>query len=191
MTSPNATPIARTSSLPESSSVSGSAPRVPSPLNSSLTPTKSTTPLPSLNQLFSPPPHGSSRVHSSSDPGEDSLGPSMTFTSAFGEASSRSLPEDFGEGLTSTFRDRSRSPVRGSRDQIVELLPVQESPKLDMASSWYGDKHVPRPWKDLPKRQKTVPHEQTLALDETRKVCILNATVSLCIEWVNVLGSLS
>lgn len=41
--------------------------------------------------------------------------------------------------------------------------------KVDMASSWYGDKHVPRPWQDLPKRKKTVPHEQTLALDETRK----------------------
>ena len=178
MTSPNATPIARTSSLPESSPYSRSAPQVSSPLNPSSTPTGATTPLPLSNQLFRPPPHGPGRVHSSSDPGDDSLGPSMSFTSAFGEASSRSLPKDFGEGLMSTFRDRSRSPIRGSRDQIVEPLPMQggPSPKLDTASLWYGDKHVPRPWQDLPKRKKTVPHEQTLALDEVRKVCILNAT---------------
>jgi hypothetical protein len=159
-------------------------------LNPSSTPTGSTTPIPLSNQLFSPPAHGPSRVHSSSDPGNDPLGPSMTFTSAFGEASSSSLPEDFGEGLKSTFRDRSRSPVRGSRDQIVESLPVQGSttPKLDMVSSWYGDKHVPRPWQDLQKRKKTVPHEQTLALDETRKVCILNATLHFPSRIIDLKG---
>lgn len=174
MSSPNATPIARTSSLPESP---GSAPRGSSPLNPSSTPTRS-IPIPSSNQLSNLLAHGPSRTHSS-DLGNDSLGPSMTFTSAFGETLSRSLPEDFGEGFRSTFRDRSRSPVRGSKDQIVEPLLVQgsTSPKLDLVSSWYGDKHVPRPWQDLPKRKKTVPHEQTLAFDETRKVCILNATL--------------
>jgi len=188
MTSPNATPIAHTSSLPDSS---GSAPRVSSPLNPSSTPTGSTTPLAlSSAQLFSPPLHGPSRVHSSSDPGGDSLGPSMTFASAFGEASSSSLPDDFGEGLKSTFRDRSRSPARGSGDHRMEPLPVQgsTSPKLDMLSSWYGDNHVPRPWQDLQKRKKTVPHEQTLALDETRKVCILISALRFSSTFIDLKG---
>jgi len=188
MTSPNATPIAQTSSLPDSS---GCAPRVSSPLNPSSTPTGSRTPLASSSgQLFSPPPHGPGRVHSSSDPGGDSLGPSMTFASAFGGASSSSLPDDFGEGLKSTFRDRSRSPARGSRDQRVELPPVQEStsPRLDMLSSWYSDNHVPRPWQDLPKRKKTVPHEQTLALDETRKVCLFIAALQFSSTIIDLKG---
>jgi len=94
-------------------------------------------------------------------------------------ALSSSLSDDLGEGLKSTFRDRSRSPARGSRDQKVELLPVQgsTSPKLDMLSSWYGDNHVRRPWQGSPKKKKTVPYEQTLALDETRKVCTLIAAL--------------
>jgi hypothetical protein len=169
--SPNATPIARTSSLPETSSGSGSSPRVSSPLNPSSTPTKSTTPLPSSPyQLLTPTSHGSGRVHHAyaSDPGDDMLG-LRKFTSTSGEASSISLPEDFGGGLTSTFRDRSRSPVLESRNQIAETGPGT----TNLTSSWYGDKHVHRrPWHESPKRKKTVPQEQTIALEETRKVCV-------------------
>jgi hypothetical protein len=42
-------------------------------------------------------------------------------------------------------------------------------------ASWWGDskKHAARPWYNPPKKKKTVPSEQTEALQGTRKVSII------------------
>ncbi|KDR78069.1 hypothetical protein GALMADRAFT_245050, partial [Galerina marginata CBS 339.88] len=165
--SPSATPINRTVALPDSSE--GSSPRVSSPLNGGTTPKKTTVALPSPEESVSPVGVGK-RVHSSSDSLDGPLRPlSMTLTSAQGDSSSISLPELYNDKLSSTFRERSRSPTgRDSKDQAAGLPAEAASSKL--SSSWWGEApHVARPWQDGPKRKKTVPPDQALALEETRK----------------------
>ena len=73
-----------------------------------------------------------------------------------------------GESIKSTFRERSRSPARGSSD--LGGLEAVEPDESQMASSWWAEKHVARPWQDIPKRKRTVPPEHREALDSTRKV---------------------
>ncbi|KAJ3509359.1 hypothetical protein NLJ89_g5260 [Agrocybe chaxingu] len=90
----------------------------------------------------------------------------MTITAPHGDSAGRSVTRPMvydGEGMKSTFRDRSRSPARGAK----ELTGQGAEEKME--SSWWGDKHVARPWQDAPKRKQTVPAEQTQALESTRQ----------------------
>ena len=54
-----------------------------------------------------------------------------------------------------------------------ELRVPEDSDRLSRAS-WWGDseKHAARPWYNPPKKKKTVPSEQSEALQSTRKVSI-------------------
>lgn len=51
-------------------------------------------------------------------------------------------------------------------------------------ASWWGDseKHAARPWYNPPKKKKTVPSEQTEALQSTRKV----SNSLSCVQIVNL-----
>ncbi|CAA7263929.1 unnamed protein product [Cyclocybe aegerita] len=90
----------------------------------------------------------------------------MTITAPHGDPAGRSVTRPTiydGEGMKSTFRDRSRSPARGAKELTAQGAEEK------MEASWWGDKHVARPWQDAPKRKQTVPAEQTQALETTRQ----------------------
>ncbi|KAF8147822.1 hypothetical protein B0H34DRAFT_738281 [Crassisporium funariophilum] len=164
------------SSSPRSASSTDSAllatPRVSSPLNpATITPTNATVPLPPSDASNLPANTRRPRGRSTSElnEGPDPKTPTVHVTSAHGDASALSLPDAFKEGMNSTFRDRSRSPARGSNDQIMRRPGSSVNPAKSMTSSWWGEGHVSRPWHDSPRRKKTVPPEQIEALESTRK----------------------
>lgn len=65
------------------------------------------------------------------------------------------------------------------RDEGELKVPEDDSDR----ASWWGDseKHAVRPWYNPPKKKKTVPSEQTEALQSTRKVS------NVVIVFVNLL----
>ena len=152
------------------SSSTTSTPRIVlSPLNPASTPP--TAPAASLEELntISLWPH-----HRHSTPNLVQLtDPGHQFVNVISpDGTSSSLPSSptnaFDDGMKSTFRDLSRSI--GSQMKGGELR-VEDSDHSSNAS-WWGDseKHVARPWHNLPKKKKTVPSEQIEALQSTRKV---------------------
>ena len=72
--------------------------------------------------------------------------------------------------LTSSFSDLSRSPQAGS--SMVRDEGELRVPEVSDHLSWWGgsEKHTARPWYNPPKKKKTVPSEQSEALQNTRKV---------------------
>lgn len=153
-----------------SGSSKSSTPRIVlSPLNPASTPpiamsqdpnTLSLRPLhstPNLVQLSDPIDHPSQFVKVTSPDGTSSSMPS-------------SLSNPFDDNMKSTFRDLSKSPQPRMAYDQGKLL-VEDSDHSSIIS-WWGDseKHVPRPWHNSPKRKKTVPLEQTEALQTTRRV---------------------
>lgn len=77
----------------------------------------------------------------------------------------------FSDGMTSTFRERSRSPLSSERLARNEKELPSENADHPLTTSWWGTElHVARPWHDPPNRKKTVPPEQTQALQNTQKV---------------------
>ena len=82
--------------------------------------------------------------------------------------------------------------VSDEGDLRVPLAEDSESDHL----SWWGDsdKHTARPWYDPPKKKKTVPSEQTEALQSTRKVCsnscclFLKSLLSNIVQLINKLN---
>ncbi|KAF9481061.1 hypothetical protein BDN70DRAFT_876798 [Pholiota conissans] len=175
--SPSATPVARTTPLPESSSSSSdskSAPRVSSPLNanaSNTSPARSAIFLPKTSPTHSPPSRGRGGPLPPNSPPPDQatfIEPlqqlSMTVTNV---DASISLPDLEDDSKLSTFRDRSRSPPQWSSGDREEMSLADSK----LASSWWAEKHVSIPWRAESKarRQKTLPEEHAIALEETRK----------------------
>lgn len=77
----------------------------------------------------------------------------------------------FDSKITSSFSELSKSPQAGPSMVFKEELRVPEdSDHL----SWWADseEHTARPWYNPPKKKKTVPSEQTEALQSTRKVSV-------------------
>ncbi|KAH9476525.1 putative serine/threonine-protein kinase [Psilocybe cubensis] len=167
--SSSATPIKRSIPLPESSS--GSIPKASSPLSAIFTPKASSSSLPvqsTPSSSYSAPSNAGGNAQSSStqDPSSEPLRPlSMVLTSAHGEPSSIELPEIEDVGAATAPSELAKSvPQQDVKDQIG--LDI-DSPK--MSTSWWGDKHVSRPWHDPPKRKNTIPPEQAVAFEDTRK----------------------
>ena len=102
----------------------------------------------------------------------DRIDVSVKVVSAGGTSSSMpSSPTNiFDSKMTSSFGDLSKSPQAGPSMVFDEgELGVPEDSDL---LSWWGDseEHTVRPWYNPPKKKKTVPSEQTEALQSTRKV---------------------
>lgn len=171
---PSSSQSSLTSSSPQTDSTS-TTPRVSSPLNpSTSTPTKAPLTLSPVedddgDELFAHFSFGTPRGHSHSSlqgsNSHPSPNPTVKLPLTDAPLTSLSLPETL-DAMPSTFRDRSRSrsPNRGA-------LARPSSPSAHLASSWWGSsEHTSRPWKDSPKRKKTVPPEQTASWDRTRTV---------------------
>ncbi|KAF8890966.1 hypothetical protein BD779DRAFT_1515523 [Infundibulicybe gibba] len=123
-----------------------SSPHVPSPLNPtmSLSNSRSATPTPPVTRprVILPP-----QVVSTPS--------SLSF-------------DDFSRG-SSSFRSRSRSPGR-NRAIIRRGDSDEPSSPSDPPSSWWGGSElIPRPWRDPPRRKKTIPPEQTESWVHTRE----------------------
>ena len=174
--SPSATPTPRSAPLPDPTSSSPHlAPASPRRARSPLRPFGSPKIFESL--LLSSPrkksPESLPEHHDSlPDPVESpSEGLSPLTMAAFGTDVAISLPdirrEYEGEGeMSSTFRERSRPPSRASEDHQITQESVMSDSKL--ASSWWSpEKHMPRPWHA---KQRTMPKENEVAHEETRKV---------------------
>ena len=95
---------------------------------------------------------------------------SVKITSAGGTLCSLpSSPSNaFNDNMKSTFSDLSRSHGPPMVYDEGELPVPEDSDHL----SWWGDseEHAARPWYDPPRKKKTIPSEQTEALQSTRKV---------------------
>lgn len=102
---------------------------------------------------------------------------SVKLISPDGTSSSISSPplNVFDDSVKSMFKDLSRSPGPQMAYDVVEDHPSK--------ASWWGDeKHVARPWHNEPKKKKTVPSEQTEALQSTRRVSS-NSIPNSCLFW--------
>ncbi|PPR04893.1 hypothetical protein CVT26_012713 [Gymnopilus dilepis] len=181
--SPSATPVNRTISLPDSSG--NPSPRVSSPLNPSNTPKKSPAALPSSQDIVDSPLDNTRRARSSEDVRDaaDNVTTtrphrplSMTLTHTHGETSSILLPDIDSSEIKSTFRERSLSPARKG-DSGDHLATANEGSNPKLSTSWWGEKHVAQPWRDPPKKKRSLPPEQVVALEETR-VRVAQAVVS-------------
>ncbi|KAJ7647115.1 hypothetical protein FB45DRAFT_1099808 [Roridomyces roridus] len=87
--------------------------------------------------------------------------------------------EQYNDKPTSSFlaRSRSKSQSYASISPISVVAPTpapsESSPVSPTAASWWGrnvrDDILPRPWRDLPRHQGTVPSEQTENWNQTKK----------------------
>lgn len=150
----------RPPSSPHSTSSAGSSisstPRIVlSPLNPAPTPASSKD----LNKLPLGLHH---RGHSTSDLPVQLFDHSSVQLTTHGTSSSLPSSSAFDDSMRSTFKNRARSPIPRHE---AELQP--EDPDHRLRESWWGEKHVTKPWHDLVKK---VPSEQTEALESTRKV---------------------
>lgn len=136
--------------LHTSSSESSTTVKVPSPLNRSVSPKRSTP------------------LSSSSDTGgiEDRLlvhsidrNPSPSRINALSRIVS----------VNSLRRGRSLSPHRG---RATSPSRADDSHTPDPSESWWGSRELlARPWHEPPKRKKTIPPEQSERWEFTRQVC--------------------
>jgi abelson tyrosine-protein kinase 1 len=158
----------RSSLLPGSESTSSTPRIILSPLNSvSTPPTAPSAPLQDINapslQPQSPPNlvQLSDHIDITDHPSLESV----KVTSPNGTLFSIPSPplNAFDGSVKSMFRDLSRSSGPQMAYDVGEDHPSK--------ASWWGDeKHVARPWHNSPKKKKTVPSEQTEALQSTRRV---------------------
>jgi abelson tyrosine-protein kinase 1 len=183
-------PSSSQSSLTSPSPQTSTTPRASSPLNpSTATPTKVPLTLSPVeddddDEPFAHFSFGAPRGHShsslrslpapSASASNSHPSPNPTVKPPLNDAplSSLSLPETLDamtlNAMPSTFRDRSRSRSP-NRDALALAQP--SFPSSHLASSWWGSsEHTSRPWKDSPKRKKSVPPEQTASWDRTRMV---------------------
>lgn len=137
--------------------------------------------------------------------------PSASLTSALGLGLSRvtstpplpsssslfaAHPSELEDFSKSSFRSRSRSPGRNS---VWKSSPDSSpTPPNGAPSTWWnGGEIIPRPWRDSPKKKKTVPEEQTEGFVRTRQVssahsCALSAHgVSLPLSFPSGIRDLS
>ncbi|KAJ7188007.1 hypothetical protein C8R46DRAFT_1205222 [Mycena filopes] len=96
---------------------------------------------------------------------------------------SMSNQQEYSDRPTSSFLSRSRSHSQGQASLsalispttvLAETRPVPpDQPPPSAPASWWGrngrDEVLPRPWRDPPKRQGTIPSEQTDSWAHTRK----------------------
>ncbi|KAJ7747345.1 hypothetical protein B0H16DRAFT_1675699 [Mycena metata] len=90
---------------------------------------------------------------------------------------------DYSDKPTSSFLSRSRSQSQTHPSASIspttvlpDARPAPQHPASPTApTSWWGrngrDEILPRPWRDPPKRQGTIPSEQTDSWAHTRKAC--------------------
>ncbi|KII83772.1 hypothetical protein PLICRDRAFT_95753 [Plicaturopsis crispa FD-325 SS-3] len=156
--------------------------KVSSPLNPDSLPTKRPAGLPdssseqSVQQVVHSPPAFGHRSRGQSEstlrdvPISSLTSPSATSISI---AAMSRLPPDSRPSPTSLVqRDRSKSP--SYRDRSPGRLGLEEgsrTPPGGPPQSWWNrtDEIVSRPWRDTPKRKKTVPPEQTDGWEYTKK----------------------
>lgn len=186
---PSSSQSSLTSPSPQTDSTS-TTPRVSSPLNQpTSTPTKAPLTLSPVendddDELFVHFSFGAPRGHSHSSLQTSDSHPSpnptvrrLPLNDAPLTSSSLPLPETL-DAMPSTFRDRSRSRSP-NRDALTLARP--SSPSSHLASSWWGSsEHTSRPWKDSPKRKKTVLPEQTASWDRTRMVSFFVESRTSC-----------
>ncbi|KAF9462807.1 hypothetical protein BDZ94DRAFT_697448 [Collybia nuda] len=160
-----------------------SAVRVSSPLNPSSSPSSSGAATPTRSPQLPLPTQGRPRGHSTSTIHQNV---SATSFSTLANPLSRVTSEpavqfsptltisdyDHDDVLRSSFRNRSRSSF-GSRSRSPKQdTRGAQTPPGGPPSSWWGGGSdlIPRPWRDPPKKKKTVPSEQTEGWVNTREV---------------------
>jgi len=147
-----------------------------SPLSKNTTPTLRHSPLsepPPSTSSFSFRPRGqsASALHRNSPKSQATLPP---------------IPSegDSDEHAPSSVREPSRSPLLKFKDLPTPMEEQgSQTPPYGAPSTWWTRTEiVPRPWKETPRRKKTIPPEQTEAWIHTRSVRLVFFFFSLALS---------
>lgn len=134
---------------------------------------------PSLGRIGRPRGRSTPTVHRSPDTSPSSL--SRVTSHPLPPMPDRLSSSFFNRSNSPSLRGRSRSPGRHSDKTSVAEDGERPGLHSSQVSTWWNTlERVPRPWKESPKKQKSIPTEQTEAWVKTEVVSTCSLLLNKC-----------